>query len=90
MLDRAYWKKGYATEAAAAVIDAAFRTGIAHRVIAMCNPENTASERLMQRLGMRAEGLLVKNLYFRTDDNGLPLWQDTVMYAVLCEEWQSR
>ena len=90
VLDRAYWKKGYATEAAAAVIDAAFRTGIAHRVIAMCNPENTASERLMQRLGMRAEGLLVKNLYFRTDDNGLPLWQDTVMYAVLCEEWQSR
>ncbi len=90
MLDRAYWKQGYAKEAAAAVIDCAFRAGLAHRVIAMCNPENEASERLMVRLGMRCEGRLVKNLYFRTDDDGTPLWLDTVMYAVLCEEWQMR
>ena len=88
MLDRAYWKQGYAKEAAAAVITAAFSTGLAHRVIAMCNPENEASERLMVRLGMRCEGRLVKNLYFQTDDDGTPLWLDTVMYAVLCEEWQ--
>ena len=90
VFDRAHWKRGYAAEAAAAVIDAAFRAGLAHRVIAMCNPENTASERLMQRLGMRKEGLLVRNLYFRTDENGQPLWQDTAMYAILCEEWQPR
>ena len=90
MLDRAYWKQGYAKEAAAAVITAAFSSGLAHRVIAMCNPENEASERLMVRLGMRCEGRLVKNLYFRTDDDGTPLWLDTVMYAVLCEEWQMR
>ena len=87
VFNRAYWKKGYATEAAAAVIDAAFREGLAHRVIAMCNPENTASERLMQRLGMRKEGLLVRNLYFSTDENGHPLWQDTAMYALLAEEF---
>ena len=90
MLGRAYWKQGYAKEAAAAVITAAFSSGLAHRVIAMCNPENEASERLMVRLGMRCEGRLVKNLYFRTDDDGTPLWLDTVMYAVLCEEWQMR
>ena len=88
VFNRAYWKKGYAAEAAAAVIDASFRTGLAHRVIAMCNPENEASERLMQRLGMRKEGQLVKNLYFRTDENGQPIWQDTAMYAVLDEEWK--
>ena len=90
MLDRAYWKQGYAHEAAAAVIDAAFRAGIAHRVIAMCNPENEASERLMRRLGMRCEGRLLKNLWFRTDENGDPLWLDTMMYAVLDEEWTRR
>ena len=72
----------------AAVIEASFCTGLAHRVIAMCNPENEASERLMQRLGMRKEGQLVKNLYFRTDENGHPIWQDTAMYAVLDEEWK--
>ena len=87
MLDRAYWKRGYAKEAADAVITAAFSTGLAHRVIAMCNPENEASERLMRRLGMRFEGRLVKNLYFRTDDGGNPLWLDTVMYALLAEEY---
>ena len=90
VFNRAYWKKGYASEAASAVIDAAFHEGLAHRVIAMCNPENEASERLMQRLGMRKEGLLIKNLYFRTDENGAALWQDTAMYAVLREEWISR
>lgn len=90
MLDRACWNRGYAAEAAAAVMNAAFRAGIAHRIVAMCNPENTASERLMQRLGMRKEGQLVKNLCFRTDDAGQPIWLDTVMYAVLDEEWHMR
>jgi len=87
MLDRAYWKRGYAKEAADAVISAAFSLGLAHRVIAMCNPENEASERLMRRLGMRCEGRLVKNLYFRLDSEGNPLWVDTVMYAMLAEEY---
>ncbi|MBR5871795.1 MAG: GNAT family N-acetyltransferase [Clostridia bacterium] len=89
MLDRRFQGMGYAREAAAAVIGAAFREQIAHRVIAMCNPENEASERLMIRLGMRCEGRLVKNLWFHTDAHGQPVWLDTVMYAVLCEEWQT-
>ena len=88
MLNREYQHLGYAKEAAEAVVGAAFDAGIAHRVIAMCNPENTASERLMQKLGMRREGLLVKNLYFRTDESGNPIWLDTAMYAVLREEWR--
>lgn len=90
VFNRTYWKKGYACEAAAAVITAAFEQNLAHRVIAMCNPENEASERLMRRLGMRFEGRLVKNLYFRTDDGGNPVWQDTAMYAVLRDEWHTR
>ena len=89
MLDRTYWGMGYAHEAAAAVIASAFDAALAHRVIAMCNPENIRSERLMQRLGMRKEGLLIKNLYFETDGNGCPIWLDTAMYAVLREEWQN-
>lgn len=90
MLDRASWGQGYAAEAARAVIDGAFTQSLAHRVIAMCNPENEASEHLMRRLGMRCEGRLVKNLYFHTDDSGQPVWLDTVMYAVLDEEWLKR
>ena len=90
VFNRAYQKKGYACEAAHAVITAAFDQQLAHRIIAMCNPENVPSERLMIRLGMRCEGRLVKNLYFRTDDIGNPVWQDTAMYAVLEEEWHAQ
>ena len=92
MLDRSCWGMGFAYEAAAAVVAAAFDAAafdaaIAHRVIAMCNPENIRSERLMQKLGMRKEGQLIKNLYFETDETGSPVWLDTAMYAILREEW---
>lgn len=79
--------RGYATEAARALVSAAFAQEGAHRVIAMCNPENTASWRLMERLGMRREAHEIRNIWFRRDEAGNPVRQDTYLYAVLCEEW---
>lgn len=78
-----YQGKGYATEAARALIAYAFEDLQAHRVIAQCNPENTASGRLLERIGMRREGLLRQNVFFRKDEAGQPLWCDTYTYAVL-------
>lgn len=43
------------------------------RIIAMCNPENTPSWKLMERLQMRRKGILLKNIYFKTDKNGNPI-----------------
>ena len=83
-----YQKKGYATEAARTLIGRAFNEGRARRVIAKCNPENTNSWRLMERLGMRREGYLKKNIYFKMDTSGKPIWQDTYEYAILAEEWK--
>lgn len=83
----AYWRNGYASEAARNRVDYAFKDRKAHRVTAMCNPINTASWKLMEKLGMRREGHLIKNIYFKTDENGLPLWSDTYEYAVLYSEW---
>lgn len=83
-----YLHRGYATEAARALLRVAFAERRMHRVIALCNPENTPSWRLMERLGMRREGHLRKNIYFRRDASGEPLWQDTYEYAILREEWQ--
>jgi RimJ/RimL family protein N-acetyltransferase len=82
-----YQNQGYATEAAYAVIDKAFREGRARRVIAMCNPDNKASWRLLERLHMRREGYLKKNIYFKVDENNNPIWQDTFEYGILAEEW---
>jgi len=82
-----YWGCGYATEACRALLREAFTQRNVRRVIAMCNPENTASWRLMERLGMRREGHLRKNIWFRCDEMGKPVWQDTFEYAILREEF---
>ncbi|MDG4827331.1 GNAT family N-acetyltransferase [Asanoa sp. WMMD1127] len=49
------WGHGYATEAAAAVMDDAFIRGL-RRVIAVTNPANTASQAVCRRLGMTHVG----------------------------------
>ena len=89
VFNRAYWRQGYATEAMKALLENAFRKGGAHRVQAECNPDNTRSVRLLERLHMRREGLLRQNIAFRYDAiTGAPIWQDTLIFAVLREEWQ--
>ncbi len=82
--------QGYATEAATALMDYAFDELGIHRVTAECNPLNMRSWRLMERLGMRREGEFRKNVYFRKDSSGNPLWQDTYQYAILADEWKNR
>lgn len=85
---RAFWGKGCAAEAARALIGYAFEKEGAHRVIAMCDPENTASWKLCERLGMRREAHFKQNIYFFCDEEGRPLWKDTYVYAVLAQEWK--
>jgi len=80
----AYQGKGYATEAASAVLDLAFdRLGL-HRVIAELDPRNSASIRMCRRLGLREEALFAQDLMFRG------AWADTGVYAILEEEWAAR
>lgn len=82
-----FQKCGYATEATNAIMGYAFQTLGARRIIAMCNPLNTASWRLLERLGLRRESHLRQNVYFKKDNNGDPIWQDTYEYAILTDEW---
>lgn len=85
----AYQKRGYATESARALVSKAFDDWGARRVVAMCNPLNQASWSLLERLGMRREGTLIKNIYFKCDKAGEPIWSDTYEYGILQEEWRS-
>ena len=55
-LGREAWGRGYATEAAGAWLDAAFATLGLDEVIAVVRPENAASHRVAQRLGLRRAG----------------------------------
>jgi len=81
-LNPAYWGRGYATEAAGAMIEFGFRELKLHRISASCVAENSASARVLEKLGMRREGRLCENSWMKGR------WWDTLMYAVLDREWQ--
>jgi RimJ/RimL family protein N-acetyltransferase len=54
---RPFWKKGFASEAASACIDHAFRNLNISKVIALVRPKNLASQRVAQKLNMMPVGL---------------------------------
>ncbi len=87
VFNAAYQHQGYASEAATALLNYGFYTLGLHRVLARCNPENTASWRLLERLALRREAHHRKNVFFQKDLTGQPIWQDTYVYAILEEEW---
>ncbi|MFA8435360.1 MAG: GNAT family N-acetyltransferase [Marinifilaceae bacterium] len=75
---------GFAREAVCALLDYIFNTLNKHRVFASIDPENSASIRMLRRLGFRKEAHFVKSLLI--DDK----WVDDVIYAMLREEWNDR
>jgi RimJ/RimL family protein N-acetyltransferase len=76
----AFHGRGYAREAAEALLGIAFRQRGLHRVIAQCDRRNEASWRLMERLGMRREAHFRQNEIFKGE------WADLLVYAMLAEE----
>jgi RimJ/RimL family protein N-acetyltransferase len=82
---RAAQAKGYATEAAEALVAYAFEALNAHRVIATCQPENTPSWRVAEKLGLRREAHFRACLY-----RSPGVWWDEYFYAVLAEEYEAR
>jgi len=83
----AFQNKGYATEAARSLIAYAFRELGAHRVVGYCSPENTPSWRVLEKCGMKREGLQRKSAFFRKDEDGNPIWLDSYAYAILAEDF---
>ena len=82
--NRQFWRNGYAFEACRAVIRDAFVRKKAHKIFA----ETIDAERsvpLMQKLGMRPEGIQrsqVRNLHGN--------WVDLYFFGLLREEWTAR
>jgi RimJ/RimL family protein N-acetyltransferase len=80
----AYHGRGYATEAAGAMVDLAFTDLGAHRVFGHLDARNTASAAVLERLGMRREAHFVENEWVKGE------WTDDVVYAILATEWAAR
>jgi [ribosomal protein S5]-alanine N-acetyltransferase len=79
-LARPHWGKGHATEAVFAVLRFGFGALALNRIEARCMPENTASERVMQKVGMKFEGLLRQAMF---KDEG---FHDVKLYARIAED----
>ncbi|MDY0409776.1 GNAT family protein [Virgibacillus soli] len=77
-----YHNKGYASEAAQAILEYGFKEINLHRIIATCQPENIPSYRVMEKIGMRREGFFKKCI---PKDNE---WWDEYYYAILAEEFK--
>jgi RimJ/RimL family protein N-acetyltransferase len=82
VIGRKHQRHGYATEAAGSLLAYAFESLHCHRVIATCQPQNVASFRVMERLGMRREGYFRKCILRGTGE-----WWDEYFYAILEEEY---
>lgn len=61
-LARDAWGKGFATEAASAFVESAWDISSLVRIAAMCDVENTASARVLEKIGLTREGILRKYL----------------------------
>ena len=81
-LARAYWNQGYATEAVGALIGFGFAHLKLNRMQALCVPTHAASRRVMEKAGMKFEGILRQAGFFKSD------YQDLAIYSILCSEWQ--
>jgi RimJ/RimL family protein N-acetyltransferase len=75
--------RGYACEAATAVLRLAFERLGLHRVFGRTDARNVASAALMRRLGMRQEAHLRENEMFKG------AWGDELVFAVLEDEWDT-
>jgi|SRR5579859_548984 len=54
-VNRSYWGKGYATEAAAALLHYGFEQAGLRRIFAECHPDNLASARVLEKIGLLRE-----------------------------------
>ncbi len=72
---------GFATEATRTLVDVAFKTLDAHRVVARLDARNDDSRRLLERVGMRREAYFVQNEFVKGE------WTDEIVFAVLEHEW---
>ena len=76
-----YWGRGYATEAARAIVEHGFEKLGLHRMYAMHFMRNPASGRVLQKIGMRHEGSLRHHL------KRWGQYIDVEMYGILRDDW---
>ena len=83
-IDEAVAGQGLMPEAVVVALQYAFESLWLHRVEINIIPRNSASRRVVEKLGLRFEG--VAERYLEIDG----AWEDHARYAITAEEWQQR
>ena len=83
-IDEAHAGKGYVPESLVVVARFAFEDVNLHRLQVAIIPRNKASRRVVEKLGLRDEGVALRYLAI----NGA--WEDHIRYAITSEEWFER
>lgn len=83
-IDRDRAGHGFIPEAVVAVMRFAFEDLQLHRIEVCIIPRNSSSHRVVQKIGMREEGVALRFL----EIDGV--WEDHVRYGFTAEEWESR
>jgi len=84
VLARDYWRQGFAAEAVQRLIRFAFTEMSLNRVEAVHFPDNEASGRVMQKVGMTYEGLMREKVFIKGH------FQDLKQYAIIKKDWQTK
>ena len=81
VINRNYWGKGLVTEAAAALVDFAFRKMKVNRIEAGTIVEHRASQRVLEKLGFKIEGVLRQRELIKGR------FPDVTMYSLLRSDY---
>jgi [ribosomal protein S5]-alanine N-acetyltransferase len=83
-IDEAHAGHGYMPEALVVLCRYAFEDLMLHRLQVSIIPRNHASRRVVEKLGLREEGIAQRYLEIAG------VWEDHVRYAITVEEWDAR
>ena len=78
-----YWNQGYCTEASKVILKYGFHELGLHRIIATHIIRNPASGKVMEKIGMKKEGILREHV-IKWDK-----YEDVVSYGILKKEWET-
>ena len=77
-INRRYWGQGYMTEAARRLLEFGFEAAGLRRIFAECHPDNIASARVMEKIGLRLE---------RHPPDEDPVLASRLRRALCADEW---
>lgn len=77
-----YWNMGIMTEALECMIKFGFEKMLLNRIEARCYIKNTASERVLQKCGMKFEGIMRESMFVKNE------FQDLKLYSILKSEYE--